>query len=124
MSTGFPEAYALLRRLSQPDLSDVLSEQNKRIIGVAQVYPPERAGQRYQRTYQLRDAWTAIPPSRSGDTWTAGARNETEYGEDVMGADQADVHQGRWRTVDAIAETEAPLVAAAVELAIHQIAGG
>ena len=114
-ATGLTEALRFLETLQRPDLSDVLSQESKRIVKVAQVYPPEHPGQRYVRTFNLRDNWNPIPPARVGGGWAAGAENDTSYASDVMGDTQAFIHQNRWRTDDAIAEAEEPNVASAIE---------
>lgn len=114
-STGLAEAAALFARLQAPDLSEVLSRESKRIAKVASIYPPEHPGQRYVRTFNLRDNWNPIPPVRIGGAWAAGAENDTSYASDVMGETQQPVHQNRWRTVDAIAAAEEDNVASAVE---------
>jgi hypothetical protein len=122
-ASGIAEAIALVIALQRPDLSDVLASENARLVAIAQVYPPERAGQRYIRTDTLKSNWKPIAPRRAEGGWIAGAENDTDYGEYVMGDEQANVHQGRWRTVDAIAEAEEANVASAIEAEIYRLAG-
>lgn len=123
MTSGIAEALAMLKRLESPDLSEVLEEESKRLVGIAQVYPPPPANSKYVRQNTLKDNWSPIPASRTGGGWSAGAENPTEYGDYVMGEDQAPVHQGRWKTTDQIAEAEETRIAAAVEQAMLRIAG-
>jgi len=117
------EAITYVIALQRPDLSRVLAQQNDRLRQVAQIYPPERAGQRYQRTYTLRDAWKPIGPIRSGEGWIAGVENATTYAEYVMGDDQGEYFEGRWRTASAIAEAEEETVALAIESELYRLAG-
>lgn len=64
-------------------------------------YPPERAGQRYERTYDLRDG---IYVFGQGLDWAVRS-DGPNYDVLVIGDEtQADVHRGRWATDRQVAE--------------------
>lgn len=81
------------------------------VIPDVKTYPPERAGQRYVRSFRLRDSWQRERARRQGGAVVAAAANATPYAKWVVGTqDQAAVHQGRWRTQRRIAEENTPRV--------------
>lgn len=96
------------------DVEDILTE----IAGDAANYPPPPDGSTYVRTFTLRDGWLDAQPSfdMSGDTLMAVLTNPTPYGGYVQGPDdQAWMHEGRWRTTDAIMDSWEGRVAQAIE---------
>ncbi len=63
-------------------------------LPILQFYPPERAGQKYRRSEDLKRGWAASP---SGDV--IALENTVDYAGLVYSdADQADVHKDRWPT--------------------------
>lgn len=88
-------------------------------------YPPELPGQRYVRTGDLGRGWTdgqnMFP--QSGPTMLEAVReNSVSYGPEVQGVDdQAKIHQGRWKTTDALMADWEARVAARVEDALEKI---
>lgn len=84
----------------------------------AAVYPPPTGGT-YQRTGRLGQGWTGGGTlfTQFSPTMLESVReNSTPYGPFVQGAeDQAQIHQGRWKTTDAIMDQWEDRVAAAVE---------
>ena len=104
---------ARLRRIARLDgVAPALDEAVKQlVIPDVKAYPPERAGQKYVRSYRLRDSWAAEKARRAGASVVAAATNPTPYARWVVGTtDQAAVHQGRWRTQRRIAEENTPRV--------------
>lgn len=91
----------------------------------AQSYPPERPGQRYVRTEDLKGGWDGEPiVSMFGEMVEATLENPVGYGPYVMGPDdQAAVHQGRWRTTTQIQDAHADQAQATVQAAVDQVAG-
>src|SRR5688572_6370219 len=105
---GIDEAIASLQQLSleglRPTLTDLLAD----IASDAATYPPERSGQRYQRTYTLRDGWLDAEPvfSGGGAELSATLTNSVPYAADVMGDGvQGVFFADRWRTDQQIADS-------------------
>jgi len=88
------------------------------IVKQMRVYPPERTGQRYVRTFKLRDSWRVKPVSK-GFTVASGV----SYGRYVVGTPtgaiggggQAWMHVGRWLLFRDVAEYETSLLPPMVE---------
>lgn len=77
-------------------------------------YPPKRPGQRYVRTYRLRNGWTVTAKGK-GVT----IANRMPYAGYVMGdargQRQAWMHRGRWPLVKTIIDKERPRLKAGIE---------
>lgn len=88
-------------------------------------YPPELPGQRYVRTGTLGRGWTGgqtMFPQKSATELEALRENSTPYGPNVQGAqDQAKIHQGRWKTTEALMADWEARVAQRVEQAIVKV---
>ena len=67
-------------------------------------YPPKPAGSTYRRTNTLKHGWTEkVTGDRSG--WLAVVGNRVKYAPYVQDATrQAEIHQGRWQTVQSVAK--------------------
>ena len=114
-------AIARLRRIVRLEgLEEAVDAAVKTIvIPDAKIYPPERAGQRYVRTFRLRDSWAPEKARRAANAVVAAATNPTPYAAEVMGTeDQKPIHQGRWRTEKQVAEQNASKVRAALQRAL------
>ena len=106
----------------KPTIGGILAD----IAADAAVYPPERPNQTYIRTNTLRDGWLDSQPifSGGGESLLAVLTNGTPYGPLVMDVeDQAAVHQGRWRTTDAIMEAWEDRTATRIEDALGVLIG-
>lgn len=68
-------------------------------------YPPERPGQRYRRTYRLRDSWQA-QPTPGGATITNNRPGAVFVIGDWQGGGQAWMHVGRWWTAESVLRKE------------------
>lgn len=93
-------------------------------------YPSPPPASRYRRTGTLGRAWTSARPDwqASAGSFRARVGNATTYAPYVQGQRQANVHAGRWRTVEAVgrgaqAELDAA-IAAAMAAVEAQINGG
>lgn len=78
------------------------------------IYPPERAGQRYIRTFRFRDSWRRQGARRAGGGVVVDLGNPTLYGPDLVGDDQAPIHRGRWWKLRAVADEQRGLLRARV----------
>ena len=66
-------------------------------------YPPKPANSTYRRTMKLQQSW-ARKVSRSGDGWLAVVGSRIHYAPYVQDETrQAEVHQGRWQTIQSVA---------------------
>ncbi len=90
----------------------------------AAVYPPPTGGG-YQRTGNLGRGWTdgeTVFPQSSPTMLEAVRENSVPYGPNVQGAaDQAEVHQGRWKTTEALMSAWEDRVAGAIEEALERL---
>jgi hypothetical protein len=90
----------------------------------AAVYPPPTGG-KYQRTGDLGRGWTdgeTMFPRSEPTMIEALRENSVSYGPYVQGAeDQAEVHQGRWKTVDDLMSSWEDRVAGAIEDALDRL---
>lgn len=119
------DAAAVLRRAAAPNLAPSHERANRHLIRVAQVYPSPPAGSAYRRTNDLRRGWQPIGPvTTPGRGVYAGAVNEVDYADYVMGDRQAAVHAGRWRTTDQIAEQQEQAVADIIKADLDRRIGG
>lgn len=83
------------------DLIGELAEPTREVLQLLkermQEYPPERAGQRYDRTLDLKNGWDEFV-ILAGDRLGL-LRNTVPYGHWVQSdAEQAWMHKGRWQT--------------------------
>lgn len=70
-----------------------------------QLYPPPPANSKYKRTYDLKNSWQTIV-ILSGATLGKLTSN-IPYGPYVVDEEyQAGIHQGRWQTIQQVAEDE------------------
>lgn len=93
---GLANIRAEIPRISE----NTIKKAGESIIREMRKYPPERAGQRYVRTYKLRDSWK-LSRSATGYTITGDPVNKgRSYGRyvvgDAAGGGQAWMHVGRW----------------------------
>ena len=113
VASAIARQIARLRRVARLDgvVAAVDAAVKDLVIPDVRLYPPERAGQRYVRSFKLRDSWQRERARRQGATVVGAATNATPYAKWVVGTrDQAAVHQGRWRTQRRIAEENTPRV--------------
>lgn len=89
---------------SMRGLEDELEDEGDAVVKAAQDYPPERPGQRYARSYLLRNSWRRADARRQGDSITVDVTNAAPHGPSVMGDEQASVHKGRWKKLRVIGE--------------------
>ena len=97
-------AQRIARLASLSGLESELEAEGDAVVKEAQIYPPERAGQRYRRSEKLKGGWKRSAARRSGGAVEVDVFNPTEYGPFVQGEDQAPVHQGRWKKLKTIGE--------------------
>lgn len=108
-----------LAALSRLDgVEDVLNDEADLLVVDEQQYPPERPGQRYQRTEHLKDMTYHNPAKRSGTHFEVEVVSEAEYSPYVVGEQQAPVHAGRWRKFKKVATDRMPHIRAAVQAAV------
>lgn len=69
------------------------------IADVMRVYPPERSGQRYERTGDLGRGWRPDDGAFVGGAFVVSISNAVEYAPWVQGEQQAWMHVGRWDTI-------------------------
>ncbi len=101
-------------QITRAELGPALRDALMFLAGKAAVYPAQSAGSTYRRTGLLGRLWTSSSPqvTMGGTTWEARMENAAPYGPKVMGAEQVEVHRGRWKTVDQIvAEGEGTVMA-------------
>lgn len=87
------------RNVIAPTLREFGDDQVKDFRNLS--YPPERSGQRYQRTYDMRGSWHGV---RRGNTQFAVVNDANHRGRyypifavgDGEGKRQAWMHRGRW----------------------------
>lgn len=104
-------------RLS-PAMVQAASLSRRLLVEQLAAYPPAPGGSRYARTGALGRGWQRATPVTGGTGFQL--INPVSYAGLVQGDDQAWMHQGRWRTVSAIAADLEPQVIAAYTQAIQQ----
>ena len=96
----------------------------ERVIRVMQVYPPERPGQRYVRTYKLKRNFRIVQKSKS----TLGIINRARFKGrayakypigDARGESQAWMHVGRWRVLRTEMEAELEKLPPKIRSRVH-----
>lgn len=119
----------LIRILSEMDdptqwLKEPTGEALELLYEQATTYPPERPGQRYRRTFKLRNSWKR-EQVLSGSVLGKVSSQGVAYSRYVMDAErQAWMHQGRWKTVqDISAEQEEPVRRIYQRYAAQELAG-
>lgn len=122
MSDDIARTIAALERATDPSaLSAAFREALKAVKANAQIYPPELPGQRYVRTYVLRDGWQYSEPQATPDGLRGDVYNDVPYAPDVMGpGTQEAFFIDRWRTTDDIADEMAGMVEAILEAAYRR----
>lgn len=102
---GIEEAQRRIMRLaSLSGLESELETGADTIVEEAQIYPPERPGQRYVRKERLKRAWRRGDARRDGGSLVVNVTNDTPYGLFVQGDEQAEIHRGRWKKLRTIGE--------------------
>jgi hypothetical protein len=89
---------------SMRGLEGDLEDEGDAVVKEAQDYPPERPGQRYARSFLLRNSWRRADARRQGDRVTVDVTNAAPHGPSVMGDEQAEIHKGRWKRLRVIGE--------------------
>ena len=111
-------------RAEIPKISERTIEKSaKAIVKRMQVYPAMRPGQKYVRTYTLKNAWRV---ERGGTGYRV--KNATSYGRyvvgDYSGNAQAWMHVGRWQLLRTVTEEEIeklpPMVEEYIRLKVKQ----
>lgn len=83
-------------------------------------YPPTLPNQRYRRTFKLRSGWFVV-----GDKLLFRVVNDTSYSRDVQDREhQKRIFEGRWPTVQDVAERRAPEVRTNVEREVELVTRG
>lgn len=83
-------------------------------------YPPTLPNQRYQRTFKLRSGWFVI-----GDKLRWRVVNDASYSRDVQDREhQKRIFEGRWPTIQDVAERRAPEVRENVQREIELVTRG
>ena len=97
--SGAPETLRRLETLERTiDTTPPLSELSDAVLPILRAYPPERDGQRYTRTENLKRGWAANP---SGTIITY--ENPVDYAGLVYSdEDQAEVHKDRWPKISTL----------------------
>lgn len=77
-----------------------IEDTEKRVVKQMQSYPPERAGQTYNRTYRFKNSWRITKQARGFKLENTAAAKSRRYGNyvvgDAVGKGQAWMHVGRW----------------------------
>ena len=105
VAKGLANIRAEIPRISETTIKKAADAIVKRM----QVYPPQRTGSRYTRTFKFQGAWSV---TRSATGWTVA--NSAPYGRYVVGdasgriggGGQAWMHVGRWLLFRDVAEYE------------------
>jgi hypothetical protein len=87
-------------------------------------YPAPPVGSTYVRTETLMRGWLESSPifDTQATSLLAVLTNSTPYGPFVQGAeDQAAIHQGRWKTTDALMGEWEPKVTERIESALDRV---
>lgn len=123
MNSSIGRAIGRLQRLKQLDglQAELESAADDVVIPNAQQYPPERANQRYVRTYLLKNNWKRSQAQRIGSGFRIVVKNDTPYAPDVVGNDQGFYFAGRWRTITQIRNENAPAVRARLASAVKRL---
>lgn len=126
---GRDEILGLLRAIG-PDLRQTLQPAADAILSMLyshiRPYPPERPGQRYQRTNDLGNSW--LIEDGPGSTGDEELGRVVSYGPGYNALvqdenEQAGIHAGRWQTVQSVArdrEQQAQEIVEAVIAALLQ----
>lgn len=120
---GEEEVEQVLKALSNPRLylQNALKLAGERLKAEAKDYPPKLPNQVYERTGTLMRNWTyRVMPSLYTVSLQVG--NITPYAPKVMdAAEQAWIHQGRWRTIQDILADNTEFVVEEVVDAIEEV---
>jgi len=83
------------------------------------VYPPPPPNSTYRRTNTLKHGWATKVTGQAG-SWLGVIGNRVKYAPFVQDEDrQADVHRGRWQTVQSVTKDKADWVVNFVSRAIN-----
>ena len=115
---------AVQRKLANLDRIDYLkavaNEGGRILQNEMQRYPPEPSGSTYRRTHILHKGWRTKVSGDSGG-WLAVVGNRVKYAPYVQDANrQAEVHQGRWQTIQSVAADKREEIIKFVKRAIQQ----
>ncbi len=123
--TGERETASILHRASRefPDETrQVVESELGPVSDALQVYPPERPGQKYKRTFNYRRLVSRPQVRVTGRQVEAQIVQGAEYSiyvrGDMDGKGQAPVHQGRWDTTKAIWERYISRVVKRIQMAL------
>lgn len=120
---GEEDVEQVLKALSNPRLylKNALKLAGERMKAEAKEYPPKLPNQVYERQFVLRKNWTyQVMPSLYTVSLQVG--NITPYAPKVMdAAEQAWIHQGRWRTIQEILADNTDFVVEEVVEAIQEV---
>ena len=106
-----------------PMVRPVLERWLLRRIGPLARYPSPPPMSRYRRTGTLGRRWTSAQPTwnASAAAWSVRLGNNTPYAPFVQGRQQARVHAGRWRTVEAEVSHAEPQLLSDITMVIQQL---
>jgi hypothetical protein len=124
---GLAPLLAALREypeIARPELEQAASAALLSLIPSLADYPAAPGNSTYRRTGNLGRMWTAarpeFAPMQSG--FEASIGNSASYGPFVQGDEQAKMHQGRWKTAQAIAEAHQAEIERYFEGALDRVA--
>jgi len=102
IKTAFHNLGAKLPKVASSRLKKFIERLKKRM----KIYPAQRSGQKYVRTYKLREGWKVVNVSPLKYT----LKNTTHYTKWVVGTAygtmQAWMHEGHWTTLRDAADDE------------------
>lgn len=104
---GIEEAQRRIQALAaQRGLDGEIEAAADDILPIARTYPAEVPGQIYRRRFYLQGNWTRGDARRAGGVVAVDIRNPTEYGEPVMGDEQAPAFKDRWKPLRTIGQEQ------------------
>lgn len=124
--TGVEETRRGIARIRLDALQNTVAAILDDMASEAGTYPAPPPGSTYQRTNELHDGWLDSEPvfDTQAESLMATLTNPAPHGPYVQGAeDQAEVHQGRWRTVEALMDAWEGRATERIEAALMQQVG-
>lgn len=124
--TGVEETRRGLAKIRLDALQSTVAAILDDMAAEAGTYPAPPPGSTYQRTNELHDGWLDSEPvfQIDSDSLMATLTNPVPYGGYVQGAeDQASIHQGRWKTVEALMDEWEGKATERLEAALMQQVG-
>jgi len=116
------EVQAAIKKLGsgiQPALRTVSAQARRILVADLIEYPPERSGQKYERTEELKRGWQRATPLDQGRGFEL--VNTSEHARWTQGDDQAWMHVGRWRPASQIAHEHEEEILALYEDAVKEL---